>query len=46
MCSVRSAMAAWWSAVVAQSVADADVDGLHGVGGAFQGGVVAGEVGE
>lgn len=27
------------AAVVAQGVADAGVDGLHGVGGAFQGGV-------
>ena len=34
------------SAVVAQGVADAGVDGLYGVGGVFQGGVAAGEVGE
>ena len=33
------------SAVVAQGVADAGVDGFHGVGGTFRGGV-AGEVGE
>ena len=32
--------------MVAQGVADAGVDGLYGVGGAFQGGVAAGEVGE